>query len=274
MGLTMRKTCRVLERCCALRITPGGLTQALSRVSDRLEEAYTQLKQQVRTSPVVYADETSWWVGGPKHWLWVFTTPDHTLFRIEDRRGQEVVSDTLGKDFSGVLVSDCLSSYDPIECKKQKCYAHHLRALAEARRQRPDSPYLREVRALLKAAMFLGHFRGQLPEFSQMRQALEGNADRLLNPVRGDPIEEGLANRLRKQRAHLFRFLYEEGVEATNNRAERQLRPAVIARKLSCGNKTRRGKRTSEVLMSLATTALQQGKAFEVILSPALRLAP
>ena len=273
MGLTVRKTCRVMERCCGLRITPGGLTQALSRVSNRLEDAYNQLKQQVRSSPVVYADETSWWVDGPKHWLWVFTTPHLTLYRIEDRRGQEVVSDTLGEDFSGVLVSDCLSSYDPIECKKQKCYAHHLRAISEARRRCPDSAYLREVHALLKAAMCLGHSRDRLPDFSQMRQALEENADRLLNPVRGDPTEERVANRLRKQRAHLFRFLYEDAVEATNNRAERQLRPAVIARKLSCGNKTRRGKRTSEVLMSMGVTAQQQGRTLTDILVPVLRLA-
>ena len=107
-----------------------------------------------------------------------------------------------------------------------------------------------------------------------MRQGLEGWADRLLAPGRQNPDEERVAKRLRKQRAHLFRFLYEEGVEPTNNRAERQPRPAVIARKLSCGNKTEHGKRTAEVLMSLLVTARQRGQAFANLVLPAFSLVP
>lgn len=273
MGLTVRKTCRVLERCCGLHVTPGAVTQALSRVTQRLEDAYAQLTQEVRSSPVVYADETSWWVNGPHHWLWVFTTPQLTLYRIEERRGKEVVFDVLGNHFAGVLVSDCLSSYDAIVCKKHKCYAHHLRAISAAQRQCPDNVYLRQLRMILVVATVLGELRHQLPDFATRRQALEHSADGLLHPARGDPTEERVANRLRKQRAHLFQFLYDEGVEATNNRAERQLRPAVIARKVSCGNKTLRGKHTAEVLMSLAATAQQQGKPLTHILVPALRMA-
>lgn len=228
----------------------------------------------MRSSPVVYADETSWWVNGPKHWLWVFTTPQATLYRIEQRRGKEVVSDTLGMDFAGVLVSDCLASYDAINCKKHKCYAHHLRAIAEARRRCPASAYLQQLHALLIAAMALGSLREEIPGFAARRQTLEDSADRLLNPpARGDPTEEHVANRLRKQRAHLFQFLYTPGVEATNNRAERQLRPAVIARKVSCGNKTERGKRTAEILMSLAATAHLQAKPFTQVVIPALSKA-
>jgi hypothetical protein len=273
MGLTVRKTCRVLERCCGLHVSPGGLTQAMARVSKRLEEAYAHVVDQIRRSPVVYADETSWWVNGPGYWLWVFTTPTETLYRIEERRNQEVVSETLGEDFAGVLVSDCLASYDPIDCRKHKCYAHHLRAIADAQRRLPQSVYLRQVRGLLTAAMVLGSLRGGLPDFATRCQALEESADRLLCPSRADPTEERVANRLRKQRSHLFGFLYDAAVEPTNNRAERQLRPAVIARKVSCGNKTRAGKRTSEILMTLAVTARQQQRHFSNVIVPALSKA-
>jgi len=65
---------------------------------------------------------------------------------------------------------------------------------------------------------------------------------------------------LAKQKDHLFACLIEPAVEATNNRAERALRPAVIARKVSCGNKTERGKKTWERLVSLAVTGLQRGR--------------
>jgi transposase len=273
LGLPVRKTCRVLERCFGLHVTPGGLTQAMARVSRRLSGEYEKLGAVIRQSPAVYADETSWWVNGPGHWLWVFTTPSATLYRIEPGRGKDVVIETLGTQFKGRLVSDCLSSYDSIACKKHKCYAHHLRAVAEARRHLPESAYLQEVKMMLVSAMALGEVRHAMPDFEMRRGRLEQWAHRLLYPARGDPTEERVANRLRKQEAHLFGFLHEDGVEPTNNRAERQLRPAVIARKVSCGNRTIRGKRTSEVLMSLTVTARQQSKPFAEVAIPALSKA-
>jgi hypothetical protein len=84
-------------------------------------------------------------------------------------------------------------------------------------------------------------------------------ADALLLPTRIDPEEERVARRLRKRRQWRFTFLDHPGVEATNNRAERALRPAVITRKLSCGNRTTRGKHTWEILASLAATCAQRG---------------
>ena len=71
-----------------------------------------------------------------------------------------------------------------------------------------------------------------------------------------------MRNRLNKQRDHLFTFFDHEGVDATNNLAERQLSPAVIARKISCGNKTKKGARTWQILTSLAATCAQRATSF------------
>ena len=87
-------------------------------------------------------------------------------------------------------------------------------------------------------------------------------ADVLLQDRRENPLEESIRNRLQKQRDHLFVFLEHDAVDATNNLAEWQLRPAVIRRKLSCGNKTRKGANSFEVLASLAATCQQQGLHF------------
>jgi transposase len=143
-GLTMRKTCRVLYDLCGLRITAGGLSQALSRMASRVKWIYEQLIEEIRGSPAVFADETSWWVGGPKYWLWVFTTAERTVYRVEHSRGSAVVRDILGDDFDGMLVSDCLSSYDPADYEKHKCIAHHLRAISRAAKypRTDDSGYL------------------------------------------------------------------------------------------------------------------------------------
>lgn len=280
-GLTTRTCVRVLHLLGGLRITPGGLVQALQRVAGKTEGWFQELLSSLRDQPAVYADETSWWVGGPGHWLWTFTTPLVTVYRVDESRGRQVVLDTLGDSFAGVLVSDCLASYENLPYRMHKCYAHHLRAIARAAEAVRDGPEERRIffmrlRGLLKAAMVLKQLAAELPrgQVLRMREHLEQSADALLGPPRGDPEEERVAQRLRKRRHWLFTFLDHPGVEATNNRAERALRPAVIARKLSCGNKTPRGKRTWEILTSLAVTCQQQARDFVEALRPYLLLTP
>ena len=99
-------------------------------------------------------------------------------------------------------------------------------------------------------------------------------ADRLLNHPRHDPLEERVRNRLFKQRDHLFTFLDHEAVEATNNLAERQLRPAVIARKFSCGNKTPKGARNWKIYTSLAATCSQRDSSYIDLVASAAVLYP
>lgn len=276
LGLPMRPTCRVLHHLGGLRLTPGGLAQALHRVADKTKGSFLELLAGLRTQPAVYVDETSWWVGGAGRWLWTFTTPERTIYRVEASRGKDVVFDTLGAHFGGVLTSDCLASYENLPYVMHKCYAHHLKAIAAARDRKPEDQraYLNELTALLHAAMTLDRMRGDLPppEFLRLRQQLDQRANALILPPRTDPDEERVANRLRKRRQWLFTFLDHPGVEATNNRAERALRPAVIARKLSCGNKTHRGKRTWEILASLAATCHQRGQNLVEFLQPNLLL--
>jgi hypothetical protein len=100
LGLTMRRTCRVLHELGGLRLTAGGLTQALHRVADRAKGSFLELVSGLRSQAVAYADETSGWDGAPC-WLWVFATPDRTIYRVERSRGKDVVLDTLGPHFPG-----------------------------------------------------------------------------------------------------------------------------------------------------------------------------
>ena len=184
----------------------------------------------------------------------------------------------LGDHFAGVLVSDCLASYESLPYTMQKCYAHHLKAITGARDARPEDRrlFFDELVGLLKSAIAFGRLRGDLPpgEAARIRAHLDQRADALILPVRGDLEEERVAARLRKRRHWLFTFLDHPGVEPTNNRAERALRPAVIARKLSCGNKTERGKHTWEILASLTATCQQTARDFVESLRPYLVLQP
>jgi transposase len=250
LGLTMRKTCRVLAQGLGLSITPGGLSQAMDRVADKVESSYHALLETLRSSGVVFADETSWYVGEPGWWLWVFTNQEATAYVVDESRGSQVVRDVLGDDFGGMLVTDCLATYDPIDCRKHKCIAHHQRAIAKAR-DRPDTKdvgYLDRWKQFFKTVALLNNLRDLLPpdDFAAKRQHLEGTCHQLLDEPVTQPGDVAVRNRLLKQWLHLLGCLYEPAAEPTNNRSERQLRPAVIARKVSCGNKTARGKRTGK----------------------------
>jgi hypothetical protein len=267
-GLTLRTTARVLTRLWGLSLSPAGIAHALRRVATRVEPAYTALQQAIRGSPVVHSDETSWWVGGPGHWLWVFTTPTTTVYRIAPGRGRAIIDAALGPAFAGVLVSDCLNIYDGRGGPQQKCYAHHLKAIAQAAAQAP-SPYLAACAALLREALAT-----PAPAAPAVRARLAATAEALLAVPRPLVGEERVRRRLAKQQAHLFTFLTDARVPATNNLAERQLRPAVIARKLSCGNKTPGGAHTAEILTSLAATARQRGESFVDFISSRMALVP
>lgn len=264
LGLTMRKTTEILQKGFGLKLSAGGLSQALDRVGRRLKPLHQKLIQKIRNAPATYADETSWWVGGPGFWLWVFTTAQWTLYVVDKTRGSEVVERILGPKFSGTLISDCLASYDPIQCRKHKCYAHHLKAIKQLMPDVGTESLLPRIRLLLQTAIV---WKDHKPNVSGKRylegcQNLESSMDQVLASVDVLSEDRRIANRLLKRRPHLFTFLYEDEVEATNNRAERALRPAVIARKLSCGNKTISGKTTWEILASLGATIQQQHRHF------------
>jgi len=278
-GLTMRRTCKILRQLTGLELTAGGLSQMVDRVADRVAGDYEGLVNQIRGSPAVNADETSWWVGGPGWWLWTFTCPEVTVYRVDASRGSQVVDQVLGEDFAGVLVSDCLSSYDPATYRKHKCIAHHLRAIEAAGRLpgQTDPTYLRQWRLLLKSVIALHRLWEEKvltdDDIAAKRLALEAWVDQLL----AQPCTQGgdarVKNRLAKQRPHLLGCLKDVRVEPTNNRAERALRPAVIARKLSCGNKTDRGRRSWQILASLGATCHQTGRDYIAFLADRLTLA-
>ncbi len=276
LGVTMRKTCQTLSKLLGLSITPGGLSQALDRAAGKVEADYHAVCEAIRTSEVVYSDETSWWVGEPKWWLWTFTTPTATLYRVQKSRASEVAKETLGDAFAGMLVSDCLNVYDSIICRKHKCIAHHQRAIAKAR-DRPDTQdpsYLLQWKWLFKSVTALWKARPAMSKeaFFEESARIEQTVERLLNQPVTQPGDVAVQNRLLKQWPHLLGCLQEPKAEPTNNRAERSLRPAVIARKLSCGNRTERGRRTWEILASLAATCQQNANDLLDWLAPKLSL--
>ncbi len=276
-GLTMRKTCRVLQLLTGLTLSPGGLAQAVQRTAAKVLPAFDSLILDVRGAAAVFADETSWYVGAPGYWLWTFTTVDTTVYHVDKSRGRQVVLETLGAHFAGILVSDCLASYENVPYRTHKCIGHHLKKIAEAR-DRPDTKdpsYLNEWKLLFTMVNALWKHRADLgeEEFVRQRGHLEAWLDRLLAEERTQPGDVAIQQRIGKRRGVVLGCLDDPAAEPTNNRAERSLRdPGVIARKVSCGNKTEAGKAAWERLTSLAMTCQQRCHNFVSWLAACLPL--
>jgi transposase len=274
-GIPLRKTCSILQRGFGLKLSAGGLAQMLHRVAAKLRPRYEALREQVRNSAVNYMDETSWYVGDP-HWvLWVCTAPQYTLYHVDPSHGGPVAEKLLGQDYAGVLVTDCHGAYRRLKCPQHKCIAHHLRALHKSRDKNPTqaSAYLDAWERLWRDVIELRHQRDALAAdiFAQRRAALEATWDKLFARRVTQSGDRYFLGRMQNVGVHHFGCLYHD-VEATNNRAERAIRPAVVARKVSCGNRTHRGASTWQILVSLATTAQQCGREFLDELTTAIPL--
>lgn len=265
LGLPYGKAATVLEQAFGLRVSRGGLCQAMERVAEKAEPTYQALVEQVRGSPSVTPDETGWKVGGQLWWMWVFSTPQVTVYTIQPGRGFEQAAWVLGADFAGFLVRDGWAVYRRfLHALHQSCLAHLLRRCREMILVggKREAEFPRRIQALLQQALQLRDRRQQeqISDYgvAVARGRLEARLDRSLQHRYRSLRNRRLANHLLRERDALFTFLNCPGLEATNWRAEQAIRPMVVARKVWGGNRTARGAQTQSILVSFLQTCHQQ----------------
>ena len=278
LGVSYRKCSSVLLTLTGVVVASAALVRSGHRLRKLAQPSYDRLVEAASKSAVQHVDETGWKIGGRSAWLWVFADEKVTLYRIRKSRAHDVVVEVLGEEFGGVLVSDCFLAYDPLPFAKQKCLAHLLKTCSEIEQSKTRGAvrFSRRVAALLRRAMALKRRRGTMGDrgYAVLRGKIHAELNRLLEGTYTDPDNARLAKRLRKQRGHLLRFLDHDGVDATNNLAEREIRPAVIARKLSAGNRTEAGAETHAVLASVLRTCRRQGRDIIKTLEGLIRRGP
>lgn len=275
MGIPYRKIERIFSVGYGLEVSPGGLARAGQRLARQGEPTYEQLIQVLRESTVVNVDETSWQIGGQKAWLWVFTNQEVTVYTIDPRRAHEVAERVLGQAFDGVLGCDCFPAYDPLPYRQQKCLGHLLKRCSKIALMESEEAvaFSQKVAHLLRQAIKLKERQSEMSPhgYRVARGKLEAALDRLLAQEVTDPEIVKLVKLLTKQRSHLLTFLYVDAVDATNNIAERAIRPAVIVRKISAGNRSNRGADTHAILASIIQTSRQQERDFLDVAAELLR---
>ena len=266
LGCSYGKVSELLNDAFGMQVSRSGWCQADQRLAETARPVYQELIEAVRRSLVVHADETGWRIGTLSAWLWVFTNQEITVYAIRDNRSSDVVVEILGRKFQGILASDCFLAYDDKRLKdwlKQKCLSHLLKDLKEMEECKTGRAvrFAQQLTAVLQAALKLKDEKPSLDPalFAQRAQALETQLDALISRQRNlkDRDNVRFARRLRKHRPHLLRFLYVDGLDATNNLAERQIRPSVIIRKTNGCNRSKGGAETHSVLASVLVTCRQ-----------------
>ena len=277
-GMPLAKVADLLQTRFGLHVTPGGLSNLLHRAARDARPAYEELREQVRNSPVVTADETGWRVGAVGHWLWAAVTPTTTVYAICAGRGFDDAQTVLGADFDGVLVRDGWVVYRRYtNGEHQSCLQHLRRRCEHLQEDHPHSGWAGQVQDTLQAGLALRDRRdaGGLSEhgLATARGRLLARISRLIdNPPPLDDTERFAAH-LATEFSAIFTFLWDPSVDATNWRAEQAIRPAVVTRKVCGGNRTRKGADTQQVLASVVRTARQRNLDLPALFATMLRAA-
>lgn len=267
LGMPHGDVAAVLQDGFGLRVHRSTICRAVERAARRGEAIWHALRDAARRSVVNAIDETGWRVEAQLRWLWVVVSEQVTFCDILPGRGFEQAASLLGENYEGWLIHDGWAVYYKfLRAGHQSCIAHLLRRCRD--RAAVASPaaarFPLQVQALLEKGLALRDRYNQrelsLHGLWTAAGRLEAQLDRLLLRRCRDSANRRLKNHLWRERPYLFTFLYCPGLDATNNAAERALRPLVVARKNWGGNRTEKGARAQAVLTSILQTAQQQGK--------------
>jgi transposase len=271
-GVPIRKVPGILQLLTGASVTEGALVQdAQRRVAGPVGDAYAALRDAIPAAARVHTDDTGWRVGGTAAFLMTFASDRETVYQIRARHRNEEVREVIGDDFAGVLSTDRGKSYDAAALAgvaQQKCVAHLQRSISlvlATKWARGRSLGLALQRLLREAqTLWQAQQTAPVPDFAAQAAALQQRLTALVAPrTLPDADNQRLLDQVRwhHARGNVLRFLTDPRLEPTNNRAERALRPAVIARKVSQCSKNQRGADTFAAFASVTRTIRQRGGA-------------
>jgi hypothetical protein len=252
-----------LQTVHAVHLSVGAIATASQQVAAHAQEAVMAIRDQIRASPAVHADETGWRTDGRNGYVWTFSTPQARYF-THGRRTKDMVDTALGPDFDGVLCSDFYAAYTHYPGLKQRCWAHLLREIHDLRQVVPDNADLAEWADAIHALFLEARDTAYRTPAQRARAAADYRARLLMLARRvsgdADAPARALGARMERFIGDLFVFVTEPDVAPTNNLAERSLRPLVTRRKISGGCRSDAGTDATMALASVFGTWQLEGK--------------
>jgi transposase len=270
---TIRK---FLRDVVGVKVSRGYLAKLIAKVSQWLGPAYEELLARLPGEACLNVDETGHKENAKKFWTWCFRAELYTLFRIEPTRSSQVLIDTLGKEFNGVLGCDYFGAYRKYMRKfgvlVQFCLAHLIRDVKflTTLPDKKQQAYGKRVRETLRELFAVIHRREKLSEagFARKLEAARAEVFRVATTrVPQGKHAQNLAKRFHQHGEAYFRFITTPGIEPTNNLAEQAIRFVVIDRRITQGTRSETGRRWCERIWTTIATCAQQGRsAFEFVL--------
>jgi hypothetical protein len=275
-GLPLRKVPQVMEALTGIAMTQSALTQKACTLCDEggiLTPHYEALRGEVAKSNVVNTDDTGWRVNTVLSFVMGFFTDSICFYQITARHRSQEVAEVIGWDFKGALGTDRGPSYRAEEfnlIEMQKCLSHILKNLSEVEKTKTGRAKTFALTLMVSLREALGLWKsyksGEIDKsrYRQKGETLKQTIDyqlrnRSLKDADNQRMLEGIG--MEHDQGRLLLFLENPAIEPTNNRAERGLRPAVIARKVSQCSKNGRGARAYAMLRTLfGTLALRTKK--------------
>jgi len=267
MLMSRRATALVLADMFGAKLSTGSVEKILKDASASLAEPWEAIKRAVQAGDVAHADETSWRRAGQRMWLWAALSATAACFRIDETRARSVAKDLLG-DFDGILISDRYGVYAMLDpTRRQVCLAHLARNfIAHADRPGATGRHGTRIKGLLDQVMILDRDaraagRQLAWHDGELRPVHDDLMDALEAGERGHTPELAtLCSNVLDLWPALWSFTEHPDVDATNNRAERAIRHAVLWRKTSAGTQTREGDRFVERILSIRETCRCQDR--------------
>jgi transposase len=264
--LSKRTTQDVMADLFGIPLSLGTIANLEQAAVQALAAPVAEAQTYVHAQPIAHLDETGWREGRTRAWLWVAVTAWVTVFAVRLSRGAKVVQELLGERFCGTLVTDRWSAYHWYPTRwRQVCWAHLLRDFEAMIERGGRSQEIGE--ALREQARQIFHWwhcvrDGTLThaQFRIVIRPMRRHVARLLKAGQtcGIAKTEGVCREVLKVYDALWTFVRVEGVEPTNNVAERAIRPGVLWRKGSFGTQSGAGSRFVEVMMTVVATLKQQ----------------
>jgi transposase len=264
-GVPVRKIPAILEQLTGVGLSQGAITQdAILQTAGAVGACYQQLRESVKEQAVIHTDDTGWRIQGETAFLMAFVNSSLAVYQVRPRHRNEEVRELIPADFAGVMICDRGKSYDAEELQnvlQQKCLAHLLRNAGEVAKKKTGRArrFSLRLKQLLQQALALRAQKNAMDTVRYRERVKELNTalrshlrNRRLSDEDNQRLLDGIG--LQYDLGHVLRFLEQDGIEPTNNRAERDLRPAVIARKVSQCSKNATGARAFEAFASVIQT--------------------
>jgi transposase len=274
IGISYRKVREILKEFFGLACVPASLVGFDRKAAKNGRPLYNDLREKVRVSSVVHADETSWRNDGAGHFVWYAGNDDLAFFHIDRHRSAAVAKSIFGENFAGTLVRDRYAAYNGIGSDWQACLAHIITNTKEISREHALMAIQEQEASVILFCDQIKDLFSRACDFGQLQKKglfcwekaaqIEKRFIHELGNICKQPLRFKPAETMRNyltgpEQKHLFTFLRRPGVPPTNNHSEQSVRHMVIFRKICFGTRSDSGLITHSIIPSLVQTSIRQG---------------